>query len=662
MFTPERMHQINVLVFESEVENVARAIVKLGVLHLVRLEEDEPWVDTLKDYDTSSVQGKISNLRDRIVNIMNILNIRKLPLKEVDEGDFGLTRADFDRMDEEISSIESALEELLARKRELTSKIDRLRSVLSEIVPLARAGIESLKGPYSFIEVRYGEVTEENYGFLVDELAPMAAVALRLSQESGMVRVLVIGLKKDRLKLKRILREAAFKDVEVSEEVGEQSGVASGELEKKIESLKDEISEIDREINRISRERAGEVLDCHRALQVAHLLMKVKQYLKKTSKTYVFSGWVPARKRKLVESEILKAARGRAIIEVVSPEEIIGVKQGKVKVPVLLRHPGFFRPFEMLVSSYGLPDYTFVDPTIFVAVSFLVMFGIMFGDIGHGVVLALIGWYIGYRYKRASESVKLVGRLYLYCGISSAVFGVLFGSIFGIEDAIPHLWIKPMSNVLYFFKVAVYFGIVMISLGIIFNILNAVRARNLRAGLFDHAGLVSAIIYWGGIGIVSRFLSNRPIPVKLIVYSIIIPVIILFLKEPIMALFTRRRPHFSEGVGTYIMEGVIEVMEVVTGYLANTVSFIRVAAFSLAHVGLFIAVFSLADMVKGSSGGAIYSSLVLILGNMLIIALEGLVVTIQAIRLEYYEFFGKFFSGGGVAYKPIGLGEVSRNE
>jgi len=345
-----------------------------------------------------------------------------------------------------------------------------------------------------------------------------------------------------------------------------------------------------------------------------------------------------------VESEILKAARGRAIIEVVSPEEIIGVKQGKVKVPVLLRHPGFFRPFEMLVSSYGLPDYTFVDPTIFVAVSFLVMFGIMFGDIG------------------PSESVKLVGRLYLYCGISSAVCGVLFGSIFGIEDAIPHLWIKPMSNVLYFFKVAVYFGIVMISLGIIFNILNAVRARNLRAGLFDHAGLVSAIIYWGGIGIVSRFLSNRPIPVKLIVYSIIIPVIILFLKEPIMALFTRRRPHFSEGVGTYIMEGVIEVMEVVTGYLANTVSFIRVAAFSLAHVGLFIAVFSLADMVKGSSGGAIYSSLVLILGNMLIIALEGLVVTIQAIRLEYYEFFGKFFSGGGVAYKPIGLGEVSRNE
>ncbi|MCK4349312.1 MAG: ATPase, partial [Candidatus Krumholzibacteria bacterium] len=95
---------------------------------------------------------------------------------------------------------------------------------------------------------------------------------------------------------------------------------------------------------------------------------------------------------------------------------------------------------------------------------------------------------------------------------------------------------------------------------------------------------------------------------------------------------------------------------------ANTVSFIRVAAFSLAHVGLFIAVFSLVDTVKGKSAGVVYSALILIIGNAVIIALEGLVVTIQAIRLEYYEFFGKFFIGGGQAYKPIGIGEASESQ
>ena len=118
MFTPERMHQINVLVFESEVENVARAIVKLGVLHLVRLEEEEPWIDSLKDYDTSSAQGRVLDLKSRVLNIMNILKIGELPLKEVEDGDFGLSREDFDRMEKDISSLEETLEELLARKRE----------------------------------------------------------------------------------------------------------------------------------------------------------------------------------------------------------------------------------------------------------------------------------------------------------------------------------------------------------------------------------------------------------------------------------------------------------------------------------------------------------------------------------------------------------------
>ena len=113
---------------------------------------------------------------------------------------------------------------------------------------------------------------------------------------------------------------------------------------------------------------------------------------------------------------------------------------------------------------------------------------------------------------------------------------------------------------------------------------------------------------------------------------------------------------FESGLGMYIMESLIEVMEMITGYLGNTVSFIRVAAFALAHAGLFIAVFSLVDMVKDKSGGVVWASLIFLVGNVVIIALEGMVVTIQAVRLEYYEFFGKFFMGGGTAYKPIGLG------
>jgi V/A-type H+-transporting ATPase subunit I len=662
MLTPERMHQINVVVFETEVDAIAKTIVRLGMLHLVKLDDQGEWAENLQNFEAEAARGTIERLLIRVSTLMKNLRVQALRLEPRDEGLLETGLNDLKAIEKEVDSLENSIEGLLDRRKELEVHLERMEGILGEVSPLAAVGLPPEKTPYTFLEIRYGRVEHEALDYMREKLADLAAVALPLGEREGKEAVLVIGLKTDRLKLKRVLREASFEEIEMPEEARKDSEHVTEELEAKIEGIREQVAAIDRELSRLKDENAAALTEYHRSLKIAQLLLKVKYYLKKTRKTYIFSGWVPSDKRRLVESEILKAARGRAIFEVVPPEEIAGVKQGTLKVPVLLRHPQFFRPFEMLVSSYGLPEYTFVDPTLFVAISFLIMFGMMFGDIGHGLVLVALGWYLGFRYEARSDSVRMVGRLALYCGFSSVIFGFLFGSIFGLEDLIPHVWIKPMHDVIYFFKVAVYFGIVMISVGIVFNIINAIRARNIKAGLFDHSGLVSAVIYWGGIGAVSLFLSKEPVPLKLLVYALGVPVLALFLREPIAALIGRRRMIFEKGVAGYIMETAIEVIEIITGYLANTVSFIRVAAFSLAHVGLFIAVFSLVDMVKNKSGGILYSALILILGNAVIIALEGLVVTIQAIRLEYYEFFGKFFLGGGVAYKPIGLGGVPDQE
>ena len=653
------MHQINVVVFETEVDAVAKSIVRLGMLHLVQLDDSEPWVERLQDYQAGEVRTKIDGMRLRVSSLMKDLGVRSLPLEPRDDQLMEISLADLDEMDKEIGSLESTVEGLLARRKELDVRLDRLKGILNEVTPLAALGMPADGAPYSFLEIHYGQVVTENLDYIQEKIKPLAAVALQLAHRDGKEVILLIGLKTDRLKIKRILRESAFEEIEVPEEAKEETGEVTEEFGKKIGELEEQIKSVDDEMRRARENNSVVITEYHRSLQVAGLLLKVKNYLKKTRKTYIFSGWVPSDEKRRVESEILRVARGRAIIEIVPPEEIAGVRTGKVKVPVMLKHPGFFRPFEMLVSSYGLPEYTFIDPTIFVAISFLIMFGMMFGDIGHGTILMGLGWLLGWRNGGIKGAGKQIGRLAFYCGISSVIFGFLFGSIFGLEELIPHIWMKPMHNVLYFFKVAVYFGIVMISVGIIFNIINAVRVKNIKSGLFDQAGLISAIIYWGGIGTVSIFLSNKPVPMQLVIYAVGIPILLLFLKEPIMALIQHRRIAFEKGLFTYLMETVIEVIEIITGYLANTVSFIRVAAFSLAHVGLFIAVFSLVDTVKDKSAGVVYSALILIVGNAVIIALEGLVVTIQAIRLEYYEFFGKFFLGGGQAYKPIGIGEAS---
>ena len=244
--------------------------------------------------------------------------------------------------------------------------------------------------------------------------------------------------------------------------------------------------------------------------------------------------------------------------------------------------------------------------------------------------------------------------LLFYGGCASIVFGFLFGSIFGVEHLLPALWVKPMESITHLFKIAIYFGIGMITLSIGINMINGIRNRDFWGVLFDKAGLLAAILYWCGIVVVTRMLSEEaggsvsPLVLILMLASIVL----LFLREPIIHLAQGKRKLFSEGVAMGIMGGIVEILEIFLGFLTNTVSFIRVAAFGLAHAGLFMAIFSLSDAMSGVAGG-LASWLVIILGNVLIICLEGLVVSIQAVRLEFYEFFSRFFEAGSVAYRPV---------
>jgi V/A-type H+/Na+-transporting ATPase subunit I len=302
----------------------------------------------------------------------------------------------------------------------------------------------------------------------------------------------------------------------------------------------------------------------------------------------------------------------------------------------------------MLIEAYGIPRYGTIDPTIFVAISFLIMFGAMFGDIGHGAVLVLVSFLLGR--KAASKELRHIKALLLYCGSSAVAFGILYGSFFGIE--FKSLWIKPIENIMEVFKISVYLGITMISLGIVINVINGLRDRDYKKVLFDKAGLIGGVIYWAGIGVVSKILvSDSRIP-SYYFLLILSGVLILFFYPLVDCIMKKKYSHLMES----FMESLVGILEVFMGYMANTVSFIRVAAFALAHTGLFIAIFDLAKIVHSDSGaGNAMSWTVLIIGNIVSIGLEGLVVTIQSVRLNYYEFFSKFFMAGKSVYKPLSV-------
>jgi V/A-type H+/Na+-transporting ATPase subunit I len=208
---------------------------------------------------------------------------------------------------------------------------------------------------------------------------------------------------------------------------------------------------------------------------------------------------------------------------------------------------------------------------------------------------------------------------------------------------------------------AIGIGIVMISLGLILNIINHFRRGDVLGGLLDKFGVVGVIFYWGMVALVTKYaaLESRGLVNLAILLFLALPLVGWALKEPIQYLVQRKAGIPTApggGIFVSITESLVGAFEAVLSYLANTISFVRLAAYAMSHAALLVAAFMLAEEVRHFSfGGGVLSVIVIILGNLVVIVLEGIIASVQALRLEYYEFFGKFFSGSGQPFKPFRL-------
>ena len=310
--------------------------------------------------------------------------------------------------------------------------------------------------------------------------------------------------------------------------------------------------------------------------------------------------------------------------------------------PTKLKNPKIFKPFEMFVEMYGLPAYNEMDPTIFIALTYTLMFGIMFGDVGQGLVL-LIGGFLLYRFKRMN-----LAAIISLAGVWSTFFGFMYGSIFGFEDKLNPVWMRPMDNIMTTLMLAVGFGMVLILIAMIINIVNAVRAKELGTVLFGQSGLAGMICYGTAVLCIVLYVTGHPIPATgILAVAVGVPLVAIMFKEPLSNLVERKSKILPDGsIAMYIVEALVELFDVVLSYATNSISFVRVGAFALSHAGMMGVVLTLAGYESGSPNW-----IVVVLGNIVVTALEGLVVGIQVLRLEYYEMFSRFYKGSGKPFK-----------
>jgi V/A-type H+-transporting ATPase subunit I len=320
--------------------------------------------------------------------------------------------------------------------------------------------------------------------------------------------------------------------------------------------------------------------------------------------------------------------------------------------PTKLTNPKFFKPFEMFTRMYGLPAHNEIDPTIFVALTYTFIFGAMFGDVGQGLVL-FIGGQLLYRKKK----MDLAGIISV-AGIFSTFFGFMFGSIFGFEHIIPAVWLHPASAMLQLpfvgrlntvFVVAVAFGMALNILVMIFQIINAHKAHDVENMLLSHNGIAGIIFYGFIVLTVVLYMSGNKVPANILLAIFLgVPILIFLFKEPLGCKLEKKKFEMESGTGMFIAQGVFELIEIMLSYFSNTLSYVRVGAFAVSHAAMMEVVLMLAGALDGGSP----NWAIVVFGNILVMGMEGLVVGIQVLRLEYYELFSRFYKGTGREFKP----------
>ncbi len=355
-------------------------------------------------------------------------------------------------------------------------------------------------------------------------------------------------------------------------------------------------------------------------------------------------GWVPA-------SDVEEiAGKARAIkdlrVTVDGPEAA-----GKMTPPTKLKNPWWSRPFEFFVEMYGLPAYGETDVTGFVALTFTVLFGMMFGDVGQGIVLALFSTFM-WKVKHND-----LFHLMIPCGISSTIFGLVYGSFFGYEEALDPLYhaigmagkpVSVMDSITGILMVAVYIGVILVLAAMALNMYTHARHKEWGEFIFSPNGLVGVVTYLCGVDLASAYMGAVTFMPQVVAVIGMVAGLVLLLFAELLAPMVEGKPWKpAGGMGNYLMQSVFELLETVLSYLSNTISFLRVGAFVIVHASMMMVVFTLA--------GTPNNLLVVILGNIVVICLEALLSAIQGIRLEFYEMFSRCYKGGGRKFTAFNI-------
>lgn len=418
------------------------------------------------------------------------------------------------------------------------------------------------------------------------------------------------------------------------------------DLQNQIDEEQRRLDELSAQIEKLWADEKHRFWRVHELLIHQSSLAEMRKYAALHGNLFHLIGWIPASSADHFAERFHDVEEVECVID---PPE----KDDHVDPPIRLKNNWFSRPFEMFVGMFGLPKYHEIDPTKFISITYALLFGIMFGDVGQGILVALVGVFMWKKKK------MMLGPILTRCGVSSCIFGAVYGSVFGFEELLDPLYeslfhlppfkVMTSDHIIIILVSALGLGVVLNSISMVLNIFSSCRQRHFAEGLFGPSGVAGLIFYLSLLGgCVLQLLGVPVFSWVYLVFFIVLPIVVVFMRNPLGKLVSGEKNWWPKKFGEFFVENFFEVFEYLLSYATNTLSYLRVGAFVLVHAGMMIVVFTIANIF-----GPVGFTISVVIGNIFVAALEGLLVGIQCLRLEYYEMFSRFYEGGGRPFQSI---------
>ena len=635
----EKMTLVNIMGKMSNLNEILTKIIQSEYMHFKPVIKNV----NLKNFENLNEKNPYSDLCEKTLKILKILKIK--PYFNNYES---INSQNFDEIKKIILNLFEKLNSNISEMSKLENKISLMEKSLKQLSHMKKIDI-NLKNIFTtnYIDIIFGKMPVDNY-LKLNYFDKSNLLFIPIEKDKVFCWGLFIAPKHERAEYEKIIKSLYFEQLHSSnyDDKKLNSEINYYDLANEIKISKENLLNLKLELENYKKIHSKFLLCIYSKIKTMQTSFDFRKFAVSNGKFFYLNGFI-------IKKNLEKF---KQVLNEISGVVIETVNETKLSPPIKLKTNFLFKPFELLIHTFGIPNYDTINPTSFIGLIYCCLFGLMFGDFGQGLCLFIIGFLL-WKMKKS-----ILGLVITRCGIASSIFGAIYGSFFGFENFFSNLWPRiglfknlPFNllkgqNAIIILLISLILGMAIIFISISINTIINFKNKNFKEAVISNNGL-TGLVFYGSIiySAISLILFKiNVLNLMFLIFFFLIPIILIFLKQPILNFFTIKI--LKRGLTTKFnfLNSLLETFEAILNYFTNTLSFLRVGGFAMSHAALMLVIIKFYE----KSSNIILSPLILIFGNIFVIALEGLVVSIQVLRLIYYEMFSRFYKPNGELFQP----------